>query len=201
MISLTHAFPSITLTFGVNDPSASASASQADVEHAVDMPNLLGQADIIITCTPSTEPLFDGNLVKAGAHLALIGSYKPHMREVDDRLIERAGVVLVDSKEACGTEAGELIRANVTDEGMVELGQTLVDKEQVGRVVSGGDVTLFKSVSGTCSKRKVEEVSEREELMRQVGIGIQDVAVAALVLEQAQAAGLGTTIPDYDFAG
>ena len=37
-----------------------------------------------------------------------------------------------------------------------------------------------------------------DSLMIQVGIGIQDVAVAALVLEQAQSAGLGTIIADYD---
>lgn len=36
--------------------------------------------------------------------------------------------------------------------------------------------------------------------MEQVGIGIQDVAVAAFVLDQARAGGLGTSIPDYDLA-
>ena len=142
--ALSDTFSSVNFTLGV---SAAASSSSSDHATAIDMQATLKEANVIVTCTPSTEPLFDGTLVKAGAHIVMIGSYKPHMREVDDRLVERAGVVLVDSKEACGAEAGELIRANICEEGMVELGEALLSPEKGKRVVESGDVTMFKSVS------------------------------------------------------
>ena len=37
------------------------------------------KADIIITATSSTAPLFPSEYVRPGTHLCLIGSYKPEM--------------------------------------------------------------------------------------------------------------------------
>ena len=39
----------------------------------------IGCADIIITATSSTAPLFPSEWVRPGTHLCLIGSYKPEM--------------------------------------------------------------------------------------------------------------------------
>lgn len=80
------------------------------------------EAEVIITCTPSTEPLFSSDWVTCGAHIILVGSCKfcdkckpakliepsssdkPTMCEVDSNLIDRAkGQLLVDDVEACGT--------------------------------------------------------------------------------------------------
>jgi ornithine cyclodeaminase len=71
------------------------------------------------------------------------------MRDVDDDLIKRGGVIVVDSKEACLKEAGELIRAGLGSDDLVELGAVLgPDGEDLrSRVGSTGDVTIFKSVS------------------------------------------------------
>lgn len=73
------------------------------------------------------------------------------MRDVDNDLINRAGIVLVDSKEACSLEAGELITAGLSSESeqLVELGELFgKDGEETrSRVMESGDVTIFKSVS------------------------------------------------------
>jgi ornithine cyclodeaminase len=71
------------------------------------------------------------------------------MRDVDDDLIRRGGVILVDSKEACQKEAGELINAGLESKDLIELGDVLGDKDDDlrGRVDASGDVTIFKSVS------------------------------------------------------
>jgi hypothetical protein len=74
------------------------------------------------------------------------------MREVDDNLVRRAGLVVVDSSKACEIEAGELISAGLRQSGMVELGAVLRDGVE-GSLVrdsirdSGGDIVMFKSVS------------------------------------------------------
>ncbi|CAL1702637.1 unnamed protein product [Somion occarium] len=155
-----------------------------DGERAV-LQQALHNADIVITATSSTEPLFPSSFISSGTHLCLIGSYKPSMHEIDTDLVRRAGTIVVDSREACKTEAGELIAAKVADEDLVELGSLFEINEQdptskswtphkseVIRLRSKGDVTIFKSV----------------------GVGIQDVAIAHAVVARAKSMGVGTYV-------
>ncbi|BEJ11910.1 hypothetical protein CspHIS471_0203700 [Cutaneotrichosporon sp. HIS471] len=164
-------FPSVEVAEGV------ASYADGTSEGGFDLAKTVADADIICTMTSSTKALFPAGPVKKGAHMCLIGSYKPHMREVEDELVKRAGVVLVDSREACGHEAGEL--QGMSEDQLVELGE-VVDvstRDAAVKKVNGvGDVNIFKSV----------------------GLGVQDVAISAVVLAEAERLGLGTVIPDYD---
>ncbi|KAG7446271.1 NAD(P)-binding protein [Guyanagaster necrorhizus] len=136
--------------------------------------DLLASADIIVTATPALEPLFPSSWVRSGTHVVLIGSYKKEMHEVDRALIERAfkGILLVDSREACFAEAGEL------EEGdpVVEIGE--IRQWRRGDYVEdfGGPVTMFKSV----------------------GVGLQDVAIACAVVERAESLGVGLVVEGYD---
>ncbi|KAD5961241.1 hypothetical protein E3N88_12714 [Mikania micrantha] len=66
-------------------------------------------ADIVSCATSSETPVVMGRWLKAGAHLDLVGSYKPTMRECDDEAVMR-GRVFVDG-EAAVVEAGELVGA------------------------------------------------------------------------------------------
>ncbi|CCO34781.1 Thiomorpholine-carboxylate dehydrogenase OS=Homo sapiens GN=CRYM PE=1 SV=1 [Rhizoctonia solani AG-1 IB] len=137
------------------------------------------EADVICTATSSTQPLFDSAWVKDGAHVNLIGSYTPAMREVDPGLIKRTGRrVLVDETKSCLVESGELIDATITEEELVEIG-TLVRPgavEAVEKLRQAGNVTVYKSV----------------------GVGAQDVAVAGLMVELAEKDGrIGTRVA-YD---
>lgn len=104
-------------------------------------------ANIIVTVTASTEPLFPSEWVSPDTRLILVGAYTPKMKEIDVPLVKRAGIIVVDSIEACGHEAGDLLQAHVKDEDLVELG-TIVGKEKARSTVGkGGDVAIFKSVS------------------------------------------------------
>lgn len=102
----------------------------------------LGDANIIVTCTPSTEPLFDSSAVRDGTAMCLIGSYQPHMHEVDQALVARAGTIVVDSKSACLHEAGELIKAGKREQDLVELGELL----DGSRADLSAHVKIYKSV-------------------------------------------------------
>ena len=66
-------------------------------------------ADMIVTVTPSSKPVFDGNKVKAGATVSCVGSYQPHMQEMDSVILQRAGKIYFDSEEAVLSEAGDIL--------------------------------------------------------------------------------------------
>ena len=73
---------------------------------------------------------------------------------MESALIHRARI-LVDSRSACAPEAGELIAAGVAVEDRVEVGDLLhsipagggveADSDRISKVLSGRDVTVFKS--------------------------------------------------------
>ncbi|HUP51496.1 MAG TPA: ornithine cyclodeaminase family protein [Longimicrobiales bacterium] len=163
----------------VSRSGASAEALVAELEgvsaRRVERPEdaLLG-ADIVITATNSTTPVFDGSLVEPGAHVTAIGSFTPDMREVDTALVLRARVV-VDQRDAALSEAGDImgpIRDGAVDASVVsaELGDIVLGRAP-GRL-EHDEITLFKSV----------------------GNAVQDVAIAVHVLAVAEERGLGQTV-------
>ncbi|KAH6821094.1 Rossmann-fold superfamily protein [Perilla frutescens var. hirtella] len=97
----------------------------------------------VISCATNSEVA----LVK-GAHLDLVGSFTPSMRECDDDEAVRRGTVFVDN-ETAAVEAGELVGAFERgvmrkDEIAGELVE-LIKREKVGRR-SEEEITAFKSV-------------------------------------------------------
>jgi ornithine cyclodeaminase len=131
--------------------------------HAVEAPTAAREAEVIVTATRATEPLFDGACVKRGAFVAAVGSSKPAARELDDALLERADLIVVEWLPAAQAEAGEFVRAapGVIDAARVtELGKLLVKGASYDR--RAGDIVIYKSV----------------------GIGLEDVALAHLVYQR-----------------
>jgi alanine dehydrogenase len=131
-------------------------------------------ADIIITATTSSTPLFDGQDLDPGTHINAIGAYTAHMREVDSMAVRRARVV-VDTRRGALVEAGDLLipmrEETIGAEHIVaELGE-LVNGSIRGRT-SQDEITLFKSV----------------------GHAAEDVALAHRVLEIATAQNIGTMV-------
>ena len=130
-------------------------------------------ADVICAATTSATPVFDGHLVKPGAHINGVGSYTLGMREMDEATVARARI-FIDSREAALAEAGELVAA-------LNAGQTRVeDWTELGLVAAGlkpgrqspDEITFFKSV----------------------GVAVQDVAAAGQALAEARRRGLGKEV-------
>src|SRR5699024_1764043 len=71
---------------------------QSRIFFAEDLPAAAHEADVISTATMTVDPILRGEWLKKGTYLDLVGSYKPHMREVDDTAITRSQV-FVDSRE------------------------------------------------------------------------------------------------------
>jgi len=130
--------------------------------------------DIVITATTSREPVLNGHWLAEGTHINAVGSNYLGKAEIDAVAVRRADSIVVDSKEQARIEAGDFVQP--LEDGSIhwadihELGQVIVGR-YTGRA-HDADVTLFKSL----------------------GIGIEDVAVAAKVYEKAVGAGLGKKI-------
>ena len=65
------------------------------------------EADLITCATMSEQPILEGKWVRPGTHIDLVGSYKPHLREADDDLIQKSSV-FVDTIEGASQESGDL---------------------------------------------------------------------------------------------
>lgn len=165
-------------------------------------------ADIIVCATSAAEPLFPGEWVKTGAHVILVGSYKPSMREIDRALVLRsvhaapnadvAPVLLVDSRAACLREAGELIDAQLIDAQLTELGE-LIPLDASGQVNLGRYRALLAAAR---PRHDVPGFDGPVTIFKSVGVGLQDVAIASAIVAKAaelgEGAGIGTVISDYD---
>ncbi|KAK1138535.1 hypothetical protein N8T08_002421 [Aspergillus melleus] len=132
----------------------------------------LQSADTIFCCTPSTSPLFAFSglqLCPKSRFISLIGSYKPHMKEIDtETLLSGDGRVFVDTAEACLEESGELIDAKVLRDALIEIGEYL-----------GGQSTHLPNGS---------------VVLKCVGMGIMDLVSSRLLLEFAEKCGIGQRV-------
>lgn len=101
-------------------------------------------ADVIFCCTPSKEPLFDHTILtssdgrRKGRLIAAIGSYTPEMIEIPVEVLHMAvrapaagtrifhkhavegGVVIVDTLDGALTEAGEIIKGDLSPNQLIE---------------------------------------------------------------------------------
>jgi ornithine cyclodeaminase/alanine dehydrogenase-like protein (mu-crystallin family) len=123
--------------------------------------------DIVLAATTTRTPLFDGHALRPGTHVTGVGSFTPEMQEIDAVTVGRARVV-VDSRDACRAEAGDIIAANADIDA--EIGE-IVNGKKPGRI-DETEITFFKSV----------------------GIAAQDAVTSAAVLAEAEKQNLGTVI-------
>lgn len=123
----------------------------------------VGHADIVCTCTTSSTPVFDGALLPPGTHVNAIGAHKPDARELDDTAMS-SGRIVVETKAASVTEAGDLIipleHGAISADVIEELGDVVLGRPRT----SDEEITIFKSV----------------------GIGFEDLAVAAAAFARMQ---------------
>ncbi|WP_347553190.1 ornithine cyclodeaminase family protein (plasmid) [Pseudalkalibacillus hwajinpoensis] len=108
----------------------------------------VSEADIIVTTTNSSTPVFSKSL-KQGVHVNAVGSFRPSMQELPSHIMPSADKVVVESKEAALEETGDLqvpIKEGIFKPNDIygELGQ-IVSGELKGRV-SDQEITVFKSV-------------------------------------------------------
>lgn len=133
----------------------------------------INDADIITTVTTARQPTFNGSLVKAGAHVNAVGSYMPHMQELDPVILKRADKIFFESQEAVLSESGDII---------IPLKQGLITKEkftgELGQVIMG-------TIKG-------RESDEQITVFKTVGIATQDIVTAKRIYDKAILQNIGT---------
>ncbi len=142
---------------------------------AVDARDAVADADVVVTITTAKDPVFDGKQLREGTTVVASGSNLLQKREIDSTVIRRAARIIVETVEQAQLEAGDLFLP--IDSGHLHWNQVHeLSDVLLGRVPgreSAAEINLFKSV----------------------GLGLQDMALAAKVYEAAVRMGAGMEIP------
>jgi len=140
-------------------------ASSLPIEYVADARAAASAADVICTLTGAREPILEGQWLRPGTHVNLVGSSGPGPVEVDGALVRR-GRFIADSRASALDAAAEFLAAR-------EAG--LVDDDHI--VAEIGEVLLGKVVGRTCA----EEIT----IYKSLGHAVQDLAVAAYLYRSA----------------
>lgn len=143
------------------------------IVEAISSDDAIENADIIVTVTPSSKPVFDGTKVKKGATVSCVGAYQHHMQEMDPAILPRASKIYFDSQEAVLSESGDIL---------IPLEEGIITKEDFTGDI--GDVLLGKVVG----RENDDEIIVYEN----VGIGVLDLMTARAIYLKAIEAEVGT---------
>jgi len=131
-----------------------AAASPADVSF---------EADLVITATPSREPLVRAEWLRPGQHITALGSDSPGKQELEASVLARADLIVVDRLTQCAA-FGELRLA--LDAGLFRADRV---HAELGDVVAG-----VKPGRTSAEQITVADLT---------GVGFQDTAIASTALE------------------
>jgi ornithine cyclodeaminase len=141
------------------------------------------EADILVTATDSFSPTFKGEWLEAGQHVTSIvnSDYFVRKSEVDDLTVQRAGTVILNSKQYARSDRQPEIAVGLrngwfTWEDLVEVAD--VACRRIHGRTSATEITLH---------------------LNNGGMGIQFAAVGALMLERAAKRDVGTLLPSELF--
>jgi ornithine cyclodeaminase len=132
-----------------------------DVEIARTPAGVAAVARLIVTATASTAALLHWPDIQPGTHITAIGADSAAKQELDQAIIEKADIVVTDSRTQA-VSRGELLHATAQYPGIIdrvrELGEVVSNTDQ-GRITS--DQITVATLSG---------------------LAVQDVAIASAIL-------------------
>jgi alanine dehydrogenase len=132
--------------------------------------------DILVTTTPSREPIVMNEWIAEGTHINAIGADAPGKEELDPDILKRARIVVDDIPQA--SHSGEvnvpISKKLITEKDICcEIGEVVAGRKK-GRT-KDSDITVFDST----------------------GLAIQDVATADLVYRKALKANMGIKLQQF----
>jgi ornithine cyclodeaminase len=131
-----------------------------DIDACSSVREAVDGADVVITCTAAREPLVLDPWLKPGVHVTAVGSDGAGKQELDPGVLRAADLVVVDSRDQCA-RLGELQHA----------------PDQLARSVELGRICA--------SEGRGRDDPAQTTVCDLTGLGVQDVAAAALVMERA----------------
>ena len=134
-------------------------------------------AGIVLAAVKSPVVALQGAWLAPGMHVNSVGTARRDQRECDVDCFTRSARIIVDTKEGVFGEAGDAVAA-----------REAIDMAQVHE--------LAALVSGAVGGRAGEE---EITLFKSVGTGLQDIALAAMIYQQAMSRGLGMDIGAFPY--
>lgn len=131
------------------------------------------RADIVVTATPSRQPLVMDTMVSAGMHFNCIGADAPGKEELDPAVLKKAKIVVDDLEQA--SHGGEI---NVPlSLGIITKGNIWAE---IGEIIAG-----LKP-----GRERPDEIT----IFTSTGLAVQDAVTAKLVYDKAIKEGVGEFI-------
>ena len=131
-------------------------------------------AEVVCTTTSAREPVLEHRWLAPGAHVNAVGSSIPTARELDTETLRR-GALFVDRRESALNEAGDYLIAAA--EGAIGPEQI---RAELGEVLAG------------LAPGRADE--EEFTIFKSLGIAVEDLAAAELVVRRARERGVGTEV-------
>jgi len=131
------------------------------------------KADIVVTTTPSREPIVKSEWVLPGTHINAIGADAQGKQELDPEILKR-GKLVIDSWEQA-SHSGEI---------NVPISKGIIGKEDIAATL--GDV-----VAGF---KQARESDDDITIFDSTGLAVQDLSTARTVYDKALKSGQGTTV-------
>ena len=145
-----------------------------EVTSAPDAGHVVRESDLVVTATPSRDPVVWAEWLHEGLHLTAMGSDSEGKQELDPAILQRADRVICDRKSQC-LRLGELHHAR--EAGLL---RTECDIIELGELTAGF---------------RLGRVTEEEiTICDLTGVGVQDTAIALLAFQRAQERGFGLSI-------
>lgn len=150
--------------------SERARAAGIPARVVADAPTAADGAEVIVTVTQATAPLFPASVVSDRALVCAVGATKYDRCEIGPDLVERAGTIVCDDVVGSHVECGDLIQA-----------------AKAGRFDWSRAVELHAVLAGTAT---VDRAGTAPALFETQGVALQDVAAAGLAWERHAASAL-----------
>ena len=133
------------------------------VRAVTDRQKAVAAADIVSCATLSKAPLVEGDWLRRGQHVDLVGAFTPQMRESDDKAVGRARV-FVDTRAGALKEGGDIVQplanGTIDDDDVIADLFELARGQQAGRLPGDATtITLFKSVGAALEDLAAAELA------------------------------------------
>jgi len=172
--------PEGVIAFGRSEAKATAFAQEMEKLHRIrvlpakTVEQAVRGSDVVITVTPSRKPFVRAEWIGPGTHVTAVGADGPDKQELQVEVLKKADKVVADQLDQC-VRFGEIHHA-------VEAG-----------VLRPADV--YAELGDIAAGLKRGRTSEQEITVADLtGVGVQDAAVAELVVTVATRHGVGKAL-------
>ncbi|EOH87968.1 ornithine cyclodeaminase family protein [Enterococcus pallens] len=147
--------------------------AQLQIRAVEDIASATGEADIVVTATPSKQPLIQADWVKPGTHFSCVGADMSGKQEIDGAIFQQARLFVDDRNQAIAVgETEQPIKQGFINETAIqgEIGEVILGR--VAGRISNEDITIYDTT----------------------GIALQDLAVTKQVLDAAKKNEIGQVV-------